>query len=103
MAMYQCAGPIHYHTLAADLEHQGTYELAGRLAYLSELCLATVSAAHIEHDAPIVLEQSMRRRYVCAGQLVAEQAWNRRTDLDTVKRRAKVLVLGAYWRLPLGA
>ena len=32
MAMYQCAAPIDYRTLAAELEHQGTYELAGGLA-----------------------------------------------------------------------
>jgi hypothetical protein len=30
-----------------------------------------------------------------AGQQVAELAWNRRKDLDTVKQRAEALVLGA--------
>jgi len=50
---------------------------------------------HIEHCARIVLEHAVRRRYIAAGQQVAELAWNRRKDLDTVKQRAEALVLGA--------
>jgi replicative DNA helicase len=65
------------------------------LVYLSELNLSTPSAAHIEHYARIVLEHAVRRRYIAAGQQVAELAWNRRKDLDTVKQRAEALVLGA--------
>jgi replicative DNA helicase len=71
--------------VAEELEHQGTYEQSGGLVYLSELNLATPSAAHIEHYARIVLEHAVRRRYISAGQQVAELAWNRRKDLDTVK------------------
>jgi len=40
----------------------------------------------------------VRRRYIAAGQQVAELAWNRRKDLDTVKQRAEALVLGASKR-----
>ena len=76
-------------------QHQGTYESSGGLLYLSELNLATPSAAHIEHYARIVLEHAVRRRYISAAQQVAELAWNRRRDLDTVKQRAEALVLGA--------
>jgi hypothetical protein len=63
--------------------------------YLSELSLMTPSATHIEHYARIVLEHAVRRRYISAGQQVAELAWNQRKDLDTVKQRAEALVLGA--------
>jgi replicative DNA helicase len=42
-----------------------------------------------------VLEHAVRRRYISAGQQVAELAWNQRKDLDTVKQRAEALVLGA--------
>ena len=45
--------------------------------------------------ARIVLEHAVRRRYISAGQQVAELAWNQRKNLDTVKQRAEALVLGA--------
>ena len=94
-ALFERAAAIDYHTIAEELEHQGTYEQSGGLVYLSELNLSTPSAAHIEHYARIVLEHAVRRRYIAAGQQVAELAWNRRKDLDTVKQRAEALVLGA--------
>ena len=37
----------------------------------------------------------MRRLYISSAQQVAELARNRQKDLDTVKQRAEVLVLGA--------
>src|SRR5260370_37209020 len=74
---------------------QGTYESAGGLLYLSELNLSPPSAAHIEHYARCVPEHAVRRRYITAGEQVAEWAWNRRKALDTVKQRAEALVLGA--------
>src|SRR6266536_2705421 len=94
-ALFERAAAIDYHTIAEELEHQGTYEQSGGLVYLSELNLSTPSAAHIEHYARIVLEHAVRRRYIATGQQVAELAWNRRKDLDTVKQRAEALVLGA--------
>jgi replicative DNA helicase len=94
-ALFERAAAIDYHTIAEELERQGTYVQAGGLAYLSEINLSTPSAAHIEHYARIVLEHAVRRRYISAGQQVAELAWNRRKDLDTIKQRAEALVLGA--------
>ena len=41
--------PIDYHSTADCLQQQGSYEASGGLLYLSELNLATPSAAHIEH------------------------------------------------------
>jgi len=94
-ALFERAVPIDYHTLGEELNHQGTYEAAGGLLYLSGLSLATPSAAHIEHYAHIVLEHAVRRRYISAAQQVAELAWNQRRDLETVKQRSEALVLGA--------
>jgi replicative DNA helicase len=65
------------------------------MAYLSELDLGTPSAAHIEYYARIVLEHAVRRRYIGAGQRVAEMAWDQRRELDAVKQRAEALILGA--------
>jgi replicative DNA helicase len=94
-ALFERASALDYHTIADELAHQGTYESSGGLLRLSEINLATPSAAHIEHYARIVLEHAVRRRYISAAQQVAELAWNRRRDLDTVKQRAEALVLGA--------
>src|SRR5205823_2734641 len=94
-ALFERAVPIDYHTLGEELKRQDIYEDAGGLLYLSELNLATPSAAHIEHYAHIVLEHAVRRRYIGAAQQVAELAWDRRRDLETVKQRSEALVLGA--------
>ena len=95
-ALFERAAAIDYHTIAEELDAPGHLRAdAGGLLYLSELNLATPSAAHIEHYARIVLEHAVRRRYIGAAQQVAELAWNRRKDLDTVKQRAEALVLGA--------
>src|SRR3979409_1353602 len=40
-ALFERAAAIDYHTIAEELTHQGTYDSAGGLLYLSELSLAT--------------------------------------------------------------
>jgi hypothetical protein len=40
-ALFERAAAIDYHTIAEELERQGTYEPAGGLGYLSELNLST--------------------------------------------------------------
>ncbi|MBV9581516.1 MAG: hypothetical protein JO057_23310 [Chloroflexi bacterium] len=52
-------------------------------------------AAYIEHYARIVREHAVRRRYISAGQQVAELAWNRGKALEEVKHVAEAAVLGA--------
>ena len=93
-ALFERGAKIDYHLLAEELTRQGTYEAAGGLLYLSELNLATPSAAHIEHYGQIVLERARRRGYISAAQAQAELAWNTRLDLETVKQRSEALVLG---------
>ncbi len=94
-ALFERATPIDYHTIAEELTRQGTYDASGGLLYLSEVNLGTPSAAYIEYYARIVLEHAVRRRYIEAAQQVAELAWERRRDLDTVRHRAEALVLAA--------
>jgi replicative DNA helicase len=97
-ALFDRAIPIDYHTIAEELTHQDTYDTAGGLAYLSELSLATPSAAHIDHYARIVLEHAVRRRYISAGQQVAELAWNRRLrrpNLTHARLHLAIAVIGA--------
>ena len=94
-ALFERAASIDYHMLAEELVHQGTYDQAGGMLYLSELSLTTPSSAHIEHYAHIVLEHAVRRRYIGAAQQVAELAWNQRQELEMVRQRAEALILGA--------
>jgi len=93
-ALFERGSKIDYHLLAEELTRQGTYEAAGGLLYLSELNLATPSAAHVEYYGQIVLERSRRRGYISAAQTQAQLAWNVRLDLETVKQRSEALVLG---------
>ena len=94
-ALFERAAAIDYHTIGEELKHQATYDEAGGLQYLSEVDLSTPTAAHIEYYARIVLEHAVRRRYIGASQQVAELAWDRRKELETVKQRAEALILGA--------
>jgi replicative DNA helicase len=94
-ALFDRGGKIDYHTLAEELVRQGSYDDVGRLLFLSELNLATPTAAHIVHYTQIVVEHATRRRYIGAAQQVAELAWDLRRDLKTVRQRAEALVLGA--------
>jgi replicative DNA helicase len=94
-ALFERAAAIDYHTIVEELKHQGTYDDAGGMQYLAEVDLATPSAAYIEYYGHIVLEHAVRRRYISAGQQVAELAWDRRRELETVKQRAEALILGA--------
>jgi replicative DNA helicase len=67
--------PIDYHLLGDRLHTLGTYDVAGGLLYLSEINLATPSAAYIAHYAKIVVRQSMMRRLITLAQRLAEAAW----------------------------
>ena len=94
-ALFERGAKIDYHTVADELQHQGTYEDSGGLLYLSELDLSTPTAALIDQYTEIVVAHATRRRYISAAQKVAELAWDVRRDLETVKQRAEALVLGA--------
>ena len=60
-ALFDRAAAIDYHTIAEELTRNGTCESAGGLMYLSEVNLATPSAAHIEYYARIVVSSPSRR------------------------------------------
>src|ERR1051325_1179785 len=62
LALFADGQPIDYHSTADRLQQQGAYEASGGLLYLSELNLATPSAAHIEHYGKIVERTSIMRQ-----------------------------------------
>src|ERR1041385_4910163 len=93
LALFTDGKPIDYHSTADRLEQQGTYESAGGLLYLSELNLATPSAAHIEHYGRIVERTSIMRQLIAKAQTIAEIAYRDNLDPDTALEKAEQLIL----------
>ena len=85
--------PIDYHSVADRLEQTRTYEASGGLLYLSELNLATPSAAHIEHYGRIVERTSIMRQLIAKAQTIAEIAYRDNLDPDTALEKAEQLIL----------
>jgi len=85
---------IDYHTLDAELQRQGTYERAGGLLYLTEINLATPSAAHIEHYGRLVANHHTRRLTIGAAQTIAEVAYRARGPVDDMLAMAQAAMLG---------
>src|SRR5438132_8097882 len=90
--------PIDYHSTGDRLHQQGTYEAAGGLLYLSELNLATPSAAHIEHYGRIVERTSVMRQLISNAQTIAEIAYRDNLPPDTALEKAEQLIFGIQER-----
>src|SRR5258708_38155763 len=75
LSLFTDGKPIDYHSTADSLQQQGSYEASGGLLYLSELNLATHSAAHIEHYGRIVERTSIMRQLIAKAQTIAEIAY----------------------------
>jgi len=95
VALFERGAAIDYHTVADELQRQGSYEAAGGLLQLAELNVATPTAAHLVFYAHIVADHALRRRVIGAAQHVAELAWDVRQDVETVRQRSEALILGA--------
>jgi hypothetical protein len=80
---------IDYHTVASELVRQGTYERAGGMVCLSEINLATPSAAHIEHYAQIVADHHVRQRTIAIRQTNAEVAWRAAVPVEDMLAMAR--------------
>src|SRR3984893_4112234 len=88
LSLFADGQPIDYHSTADRLQQQGAYEAAGGLLYLSELNLATPSAAHIEHSGRIVERTSIMRQLIAKAQTIAEIAYRDNPDPDTALDKA---------------
>ncbi len=93
LALFADSQPIDYHSTADRLQQQGAYEASGGLLYLSELNLATPSAAHIEHYGRIVERTSIMRQLIGKAQTIAEIAYRDNLDPDTALEKAEQLIL----------
>ncbi len=85
--------PIDYHTIADELQRLGLYEASGGLLYLSELNLATPTAAHIEHYGHIVERTSIMRRLISASATIAEIAYRDNLEPDIALEKAEQLIM----------
>jgi replicative DNA helicase len=94
VALVQQDIAIDYHTLGSELERQGTYERAGGLLYLSEINLATPTAAYIEHYAQIVADHYVRRQAIATAQSIAELAWRAHDPVDDMLAASQAAILG---------
>jgi replicative DNA helicase len=85
---------VDYHSLGSELQRQGMYERAGGMLYLSEINLATPTAAHIEHYAQRVADQYVRRQAISAHQTCTEVAWRGQVPVDEMLAQAQAAILG---------
>jgi replicative DNA helicase len=85
--------PIDYHTVADELQRLGLYEASGGLLYLSELNVATPTAAHIEYYGHVVERTAIMRRLISASQTIAEIAYRDNLDPDTALEKSEQLIL----------
>ena len=93
LSLFTDSVPIDYHSTADRLQQLGVYEASGGLLYLSELNLATPSAAHIEHYGRIVERTSIMRQLIGKAQTIAEIAFRDNLDPDTALEKAEQLIL----------
>src|SRR5438270_129245 len=94
LSLFSDGIPIDYHSTADRLQQQAAYEASGGLLYLSELNLATPSAAHIEHYGRIVERTSIMRQLIAKAQTIAEIAYRDNLDPDTALEKAEQLIYG---------
>jgi replicative DNA helicase len=93
LSLFNDGQPIDYHSTGDRLAQHATYEAAGGLLYLSELNLATPSAAHIEYYGRIVERTSIMRQLIAKAQTIAEIAYRDNLDPETALEKAEQLIL----------
>jgi len=94
LTLFADGKPIDYHSTADSLQQQGLYEASGGLLYLSELNLATPSAAHIEHYGRIVERTSIMRQLIAKAQTIAEIAYRDNLAPEVALEKAEQLIYG---------
>lgn len=94
LSLFETQTPIDFHTIADELQRLGLYEASGGLLYLSELNLATPSAAHIEHYGRIVERTAIMRRLIGAAATISEIAYRDNLEPNVALEKAEQLILG---------
>ncbi len=85
MRMLRGSGaPVDSVSLVAELDRVGKLRAVGDVAYIADLTMQTVSAADVEHYINIVMERSMQRQLIRAGNLISKDAMDTARDLEQV-------------------
>jgi replicative DNA helicase len=92
LTLFNEGKPIDYHSVGDTLYQQGTHESAGGMLYLSEVNLATPSAAYIEHYGRIVERTSIARQVISHSQTMAEIAYRDNLPPEVVLEKAEQLI-----------
>jgi len=93
IGLFSDGHPIDYHSVGDRLVQLGLYEASGGLLYLSELSLATPTAAHIEYYAKIVERTAIMRELIENAQTITEIAWRDNLDPDVALEKAERLIM----------
>ena len=94
LTLFSEGKPIDYHSVGDTLYQQGTHEAAGGMLYLSEVNLATPSAAYIEHYGRIVERTSIMRQLIAKAQTIAEIAYRDNLPPEVALEKAEQLIYG---------
>jgi replicative DNA helicase len=92
LTLYADGQPIDYHSVGDTLFQQGTHDAAGGMLYLSEVNLATPSAAYIEHYGRIVERTSIMRQLIAKAQTIAEIAYRDNLTPEVALEKAEQLI-----------
>jgi replicative DNA helicase len=92
LTLFADGKPIDYHSVGDTLYQQGTHEAAGGMLYLSEVNLATPSAAYIEHYGRIVERTSIMRQLIAKAQTIAEIAYRDNLTPEVALEKAEQLI-----------
>ncbi|MBV9601891.1 MAG: replicative DNA helicase [Chloroflexi bacterium] len=92
LTLFTDGKPIDYHSVGDTLYQQGTHEAAGGMLYLSEVNLATPSAAYIEYYGRIVERTSIARQLIAHAQTIAELAYRDNLAPETLLEKAEQLI-----------
>ncbi len=83
-ALRSMGAPVDSVSLVAELDRLGKLRAVGDVAYIADLTMQTVSAADVEHYINIVLERSMQRQLIRAGNLISKDALDTARDFEQV-------------------
>ncbi len=87
--LYEGHSPVDVLTLADKLKANGTLELVGGAAYLTELTNYVPTAAHAEQYAGIITQKSLRRRLIKASQNIVGLGYDESKDLKDLIEEAE--------------
>jgi replicative DNA helicase len=76
-------------TVAQCLKKHETLDAAGGAFYISQLCAAIGSGAHIEYHCKIVLQKYLMRRLVEAGEEIRKTGFDNATDVQDALEKSE--------------